>query len=244
MVRERDAEHRGGQHDPAIGPGAQARVVGRLAPVADEPLPAEQQPDDRDEQDRVERVGVRRDADPPHQRREREPDRRRDARPGSATPSRRLTSTVRPAAEAISSADRRFIRNAGDPSGAEDGRHEPAEHARRPGTRSGASCPGSAGPSGPRPCPRRRGRAGAWTGRRRTPRHRSRAPPGTRGRSGGAAGRRRYQPRSWPQATPHRLMAAPAITSATAMPRGRPSAWPAPSATSGSRNGMKSSENR
>ena len=36
----------------------------------------------------------------------------------SATPSRRLTSTVRPAAEAISSADMRFIRNAGDPRGA------------------------------------------------------------------------------------------------------------------------------
>ena len=34
VVRQRHAEHRGGQHDPAVGPGAQARVVGRLAPVA------------------------------------------------------------------------------------------------------------------------------------------------------------------------------------------------------------------
>ena len=194
----------------------------------------------------MQRVGVGAGRDVPHDRREREPDGRRDARRGAATPSRRLTSTVRPAADGDQQR-RQEVHQERRRRRAARGRVEASQPStRRPGTRSGASSRAAArtvwaSPVSQAPTP---GRSVAPVDDEQR-RHRSRAPPVAVGRSGGPTG---------PAPLPAKQLApddAPQVDRRTGdherdgdrRAAGR-RALAAPSATSGSRNGMKSSEKR
>ena len=246
MVRQRDAEQRGGQHDPPVRAARRRRVVRVLAlRIGHQRSQRTRARTTRATSSEVEGVGVGGGRDAPGDGRQREARRHPRARTATARRAGAAASTVTPTARRHSSADSRFIRNAGSPRGCRTtDASQPSEDVRRE--------------------PRRVHRAhqrqhGLGLGRvpREDPRQ-ERGPVDQQGRHGderarrGASGPARaavrpagYQPRSWPQVTPHRLTSPPATSSTTAISRGRPSdGRAAPSATIGSRNGRKSSENR
>ena len=194
------AEHRRPRARSPGRRGAQARVVRRPpgAPTSRSQRSSAGRRSRRSSE--VQRVGVRRDADRARRAasaRTRSPPR---PRPAAGTSSRRTTRTTSPPPPATSSADSRFMRNAGDPSGARtsDATQPSSDVGREPGRVHRARASGA--PSGPRPCPTRPRRAAASSGRRRTPHD----DPGRRSdracdRASRRAAGRRYQPRSWPQ---------------------------------------------
>ena len=220
---------------------ARASSAGSARASRDRRLPAEQPERDRDEQRDVERVDVRGHADVPGDRREREAERRR------AREQRRRAEAAehehgQAGGERGEEAAQQRHPERGLAERREDEVREPAEEDER-------REPGRVH----RPEQRRHGLdlgrvpgADARQHRRAVDdaaRSRNVAPATSRrSRRAGAGG---YQPSSWPQVTPHRLIRAPATSSTIAVARGRPSPTrPAPRATSGRRNGMKSSENR
>ena len=186
---------------PRSARGREARVVGLLAPRPDEPLPAQEQARRATRRTMWSACASRRDGDLPDDRAtRREADRRRRAARQRDPEPPRTTRTVSARRRPRRIADRRFIRNAGDPNGARtiDASQPRIDVGGEP--RRVHRARGAGGPSGPRPCPRRRPRAAASRGRRRARRSRRRA-RGDRQRSmsrpGGSPGP--YQPRSWPQ---------------------------------------------